>query len=117
MGQTGRQMRARTRGAISSRPRTTRTSVTPTRGARLRYAFDRSMSRGTPALVAWLAAATIGLSLLFAVITTAFNLRDGQGDGFFHELFESLLHALDPGTVAGDDGGWRYLLTMLALTL
>jgi ion channel POLLUX/CASTOR len=117
MGQTGRQMRARTKGAISSRPRTTRTSVTPARGARLRYAFDRSMSRGTPALVAWLAVATLLLTMLFAVITSAFNLRQGQGDGFFHELFESLLHALDPGTVAGDAGNWSYLLAMLALTL
>jgi ion channel POLLUX/CASTOR len=117
MGQTGRQMRARTKGAISSRPRTARTSVAPARGARLRYVFDRSMSRGTPALVAWLAAATLLLAMLFAVITSAFNLRQGQGDGFFHEFFESLLHALDPGTVAGDAGNWWYLLTMLALTL
>jgi ion channel POLLUX/CASTOR len=83
----------------------------------LRYAFDRSMSRGTPALVAWLAVATLLLTMLFAVITSAFNLRQGQGDGFFHELFESLLHALDPGTVAGDAGNWSYLLAMLALTL
>jgi ion channel POLLUX/CASTOR len=117
MGQTGRQMRARTKGAISSRPRTARSSVTPARGARLRYAFDRSMSRGTPALVAWLAVVTFLLITLFAVITSVFNLRQGQGDGFFHELFESLLHALDPGTVAGDAGNWWYLLTMLALTL
>ena len=85
MGQTGRQMRARTKGAISSRPRTSRTSVAPARGARLRYAFDRSMSRGTPALVAWLAVVTLLLITLFAVITSAFNLRQGQGDGFFHD--------------------------------
>src|SRR5687768_9738996 len=55
MGQTGRQMRARTKGAVARRPRTARTSTTPPRGARLRYAFDRSMSRGTIALIGWLA--------------------------------------------------------------
>lgn len=27
------------------------------------------------------------------------------------------MHTLDPGTVAGDSGTWRYLVTMLVLTL
>ncbi|MFL6156519.1 MAG: CASTOR/POLLUX-related putative ion channel, partial [Marmoricola sp.] len=35
----------------------------------------------------------------------------------FNELFQTLLHALDAGTVAGDAGTWRFLLTMMALTL
>ncbi|MDR7361370.1 CASTOR/POLLUX-related putative ion channel [Nocardioides marmoribigeumensis] len=75
------------------------------------------MSRGTPALVVWLGAATLLMTMVFAVVTSAFDLRQGQGDGFFGELFASLLHALDPGTVANDSGNWSYLLTMLALTL
>ena len=36
---------------------------------------------------------------------------------FWHQLLNSLFHALDPGTVAGDGGRWRYVLTMLALTV
>jgi len=31
--------------------------------------------------------------------------------------FSTLLHALDPGTIGGDDGGWPFLVTMLAVTL
>jgi voltage-gated potassium channel Kch len=111
-------MRQRTKGAIAngSRPgRATRTGIS--RAARLRYAFDNSMARGTPALVAWLALATLLLILAFAVIVTLFRLREGGSDGFFHELFQALMHALDPGTVAGDTGSWRFLLTMLALTI
>ncbi|HET6153691.1 MAG TPA: hypothetical protein VFE15_12075, partial [Marmoricola sp.] len=37
--------------------------------------------------------------------------------GFLNELFQTLLHALDAGTVAGDQGTWRFLLTMMILTL
>ncbi len=84
---------------------------------RAHYFFDNTMSRGTPALIAWLTLATLVLILVFSLITVALNLRDSDGGGFWHELFSSLLHALDPGTVAGDTGRWRFLLTMLALTI
>jgi voltage-gated potassium channel Kch len=87
-------------------------------GDRLRYRFDNSMSRGTPALIAWLTAATVALILVFSVITTVFRLRSEETDeGFLKELFFTLLHALDPGTIGGDTGSWRFLLTMLALTI
>ncbi len=87
-------------------------------GDQLRYRFDNSMSRGTPALIAWLTLTTVVLILVFSVIVTVFRLRDAGTDrGFWRELFDSLLHALDPGTIGGDDGRWRFLLTMLALTV
>jgi ion channel POLLUX/CASTOR len=87
-------------------------------GDRLRYSFDNSMSRGTPALIAWLTVATVALILLFALILTVFNLGPaGEDRGFFDRLFSNLLHALDPGTIGGDTGPWRFLLTMLVLTL
>ena len=43
--------------------------------------------------------------------------NDGTDRGLVADLFYNLLHALDPGTVGGDSGTWRYLLTMLLLTL
>ncbi len=121
MGQTGRQLRARTQRAISTPSSTARRAVPPSGRARLRYAFDNSMAKGTPALVAWLGVVTLALIVVFALVTTVFSLRTAQQDseheGFFWELFQALMHALDPGTVAGDSGSWRFLLTMLALTL
>ena len=87
-------------------------------GDRLRYLFDNSMSSGTPALIAWLLAGTLLLILVFAAILTIFQL--GKGDfehNFFEQLFYNLLHALDPGTIGGDEGSWPFLLTLLALTL
>jgi hypothetical protein len=92
-----------------------------TRRQRARYAFDNTMSRGTSALVIWLALATLGLVIVFTLVTLAARIAPendaGDRPGFFRQIFNSLMHALDPGTVAGDSGGWPFLLTMLALTL
>jgi ion channel POLLUX/CASTOR len=93
----------------------------PTLGQRLRYAFDNTMSRGTPALVGWLAVATLGLIVVFSVLTLLFDLApesdDGKRPGVVRQLFNTLLHAMDAGTVAGDTGSWRFLAVMLLLTL
>src|SRR3954451_18592071 len=125
MARTGQQLRQRTAKAMAqpkgaaapagARPvREPRSSL----GDRMRYRFDNSMSRGTPALIAWLSVATLVLILLFTVVVTALRLRRGGSDGFFREMVQTLFHALDPGTVAGDaDSPWRFLLTMLLLTI
>ncbi|MDO9458300.1 hypothetical protein [Nocardioides sp.] len=123
MAKTSQQLRSRTAKKVGARaadtakpaaaPRTPRSGL----GDRLRYAFDNSMSRGTPALVAWLGAVTLVLIVVFAVITTVTGLRGDSDEGFWKELFYSLNHALDAGFVGGDTGSWQFLLTMLALTL
>ncbi len=119
-------MRARTKKAITQTaqagaPSRTRRPARATRGQKLRYAFDNSMSRGTSALVAWLGVLTLGLILLFTVLLLATNwspdATDGTRPGLARQLFTTLMHTLDPGTVAGDSGTWRYLVTMLVLTL
>jgi voltage-gated potassium channel Kch len=122
MARTGQLLRQRTTKAIieSGGSSVRRPAVRqPGLGARARYLFDNSMSRGTPALIGWLTAVTLVLTLVFAVITTTFRLRttDTTGSGFGHELFYTFLHALDPGYIGGDVGSWRYLLTMLVLTI
>jgi voltage-gated potassium channel Kch len=93
----------------------------PTVGQRLRYAFDNTMSKGTPALVGWLAVATIALIVVFSVVTLIFNLApQGDGDkrpGVIRQTFNTLLHAMDAGTIAGDTGNWKFLVVMLLLTL
>lgn len=125
MARTGQQLRRRTAKAMQARAGTPgrRTAAAPRSdlGDRFRYWFDNSMSRGTPALIAWLSAATLVLIVVFSTATLVFGLRDGDtstGEGFFAELFQSLLHALDPGTVAGDTGkSWQFIVTMLLLTI
>lgn len=122
MAQTSRKLRARTKEAIAASSTPRRKGAAKVGGAeRARYLFDNSMSKGTPALVAWLGAITLVMILAFSVIVTAFGLRTVPAasgkTGFFNEVFQNLLHALDAGTVAGDAGSWRFLLTMMALTL
>ena len=121
MARTGQQLRQRTAKAMAG-PRTAAAPSRPAKvprsslGDRLRYRFDNSMSRGTPALIAWLTLVTLLLILLFSVVVTVFGLSDQQGD-FGESMFGNLLHALDPGTIGGDTGSWRFKLTMLALTI
>ncbi len=123
MGRTGQQMRQRTLKTMKQSAAGTRTKPrkTPDRNARLRYWFDGTMARGTSALVMWLAAVTLVLILVFTIFILitqwAPENEDGSKPGFFKQLFNSLMHALDPGTVAGDTGGWSFLITMLLLTL
>lgn len=124
MARTGQQLRQRTAKAMAQSKATdapaagTRTATVARSGLgdRLRYAFDNSMARGTPALIAWLSVATLVLILAFSVIVTIFSLSDQQGD-FGESMFGNLLHALDPGTIGGDAGSWRFKLTMLLLTI
>jgi voltage-gated potassium channel Kch len=129
MARTGQQLRQRTARAMTQ-PKgpaaagTSRAANAPRSGLgdRLRYRFDNSMSRGTPALIAWLCLATLALILVFALVVWALPLRDDsdplKDESFFRELIQALFHALDPGTVAGDGGNpWRFLLTMLLLTI
>ena len=117
MARTGHTIRRRTAQAIAQR--TDSRIVKPGTegfGARLRYAFDNSMARGTSALIAWLFVLTLVLVVAFALINLVFGLRDDKR-GFWGETFQSLLHALDPGTIAGDSGSWHFLATMLVLTI
>src|SRR4051794_13940559 len=119
MARTGQQLRVRTAKAMSESGRPSVKTATEKKsglGDRLRYMFDNSMSSGTPALIAWLMAATCLLIIFFAFILTVTSLGP-DGRGFFPDLFYNLLHALDPGTIGGDAGSWKYLLVMLALTL
>lgn len=81
---------------------------------RARYAFDNTMSRGTGALVAWLAVVIAALILVFSAIAA---LAHASGHGFFSQLYHSLLHAMDPGTIGGDTGHWPFLLIMMVITI
>src|SRR3954469_8410889 len=96
-------------------------SATPTLRQKLRYRFDNTMSRGTPALVGWLAVVTILLVLLFTLLTLIFGIapkdENGNRPGLIGQTFKTLLHALDPGTVAGDAGKWPFLLAMFGITI
>jgi voltage-gated potassium channel Kch len=89
--------------------------------ARLRYAFDNYMSRGTIALIGGL----FVLSLLVIVVISIVVLVSGtlresastEGIDLPEMLWRSLLRTLDPGTMGGDTGSVPFVLAMLTVTL
>ncbi|MEQ4521366.1 CASTOR/POLLUX-related putative ion channel [Nocardioides kribbensis] len=126
MARTAPQLRRRTAAPTArvagTAPATRRGTRPPRPGERLRYRFDNSMARGTPALVGWLAAVTAVLVVAFAAAVSLLGLRgadDPVADrSFADEVFSALLHALDPGTVAGEEQApWRLVAAMLLLTV
>jgi ion channel POLLUX/CASTOR len=90
----------------------------PGLGARLRYAFDKSMAAGTIALIGWLglvSLALIGIAGAFLAITHISPAGDPPM-GFIEGTWASLMRTLDSGTMGGD-AGWGFRLVMLLVTL
>ncbi|HEX8707118.1 MAG TPA: TrkA C-terminal domain-containing protein [Pyrinomonadaceae bacterium] len=91
-------------------------------GERLRYAFDKSLSGGTISLIGWLGLASILIVVTATVILLLTGItpeapegQEPQALNFLEALWQSLMRALDPGTLAGD-AGWRYRVLMLLVT-
>lgn len=87
-------------------------------GARLRYAFDNTMSRGPLALIGWLAlVSTLVVAVAAAVVSiTGIAPGDAERVGFIEAAWLSLMRTLDPGTMGGDTG-WSFRVVMLGVTL
>ena len=87
-------------------------------GARLRYAFDKSMAAGPIALIGWLAI----LSLIVIVIAglvlalTGTAPEGGQKLHLLDAMWASLMRTLDAGTM-GADVGWGFRIIMLLVTI
>lgn len=121
----GRRVVPQMDSARSSRPSTKAAAPgahrRPTIQQRLRYAFDNTMARGTPALVGWLGLVTLALIGVFTAVVLIADLAPGNRpgpSGPLGQVFESFLHAIDPGTIAGDPGThWPFLIVMLLITV
>jgi voltage-gated potassium channel Kch len=79
-------------------------------GARLRYAFDTSMSAGPIALIGWLTVLSFIVIVVAALLLVLLQLGpEGQPPvDFLEGMWEALMRSMDAGTVAGDTGlGFR----------
>ena len=77
--------------------------------ARLRYAFDNSMSRGAIALIGYLGLASILSHRVFCPDRRPLPYPRPRGaisSGFIEAAWLSLMRTLDAGTMGGDEG-WR----------
>jgi hypothetical protein len=81
------------------RPQRRDPDVRPTLRQRVRYGFDNTMSRGTPALVGYLGLATLVLiGLATAIVVIGGFTPKGGRQSLPGEIFTSFTHAIDPGT-------------------
>jgi voltage-gated potassium channel Kch len=74
----------------------------PTAGERFRYWFDGVMSRGMIALIGLLALGSLVLIAIMTTVVVLFGLAPA-GSNFGETFWVSLMHALDSGTLGGDD--------------
>lgn len=93
----------------------------PTPGDRFRYAFDALMARGAWALIFWhllmALAAVFVVSLLVIAAGEVPAGEDGEPIGFATLLWTTLMHAIDPGTITGDDGTRGFMTLMMIATV
>jgi hypothetical protein len=85
---------------------------------RLRYHLDNLLSRGTWAVLLFLGVVVFVVLLLSAVLLSVSNvaLSSAEGGSFLEEFWQSMLRAIDPGTMA-DDVGWGTRLLALLITI
>nr|BFE30453.1 lipoprotein [Actinomadura rugatobispora] len=85
---------------------------------RMRYWFDNTMSRGTPALIGWLGLASGALILVVATLAVVLAPGDSEQNGRWPGVvWRSLLRTLDPGTMGDDEGTAPFLALMLLATV
>jgi voltage-gated potassium channel Kch len=89
-----------------------------TLGARLRYAFDTSMSAGPIALIGWLAVLSLVVIVVAGAVIALLRITPDGGEalGFVEAMWASLMRTLDAGTMGGDTG-WVFRIVMLAVTI
>lgn len=89
------------------------------RRARLRYRFDLTLSRGSGALILWLALVTTGFVVATGAVLHLVARWAGVEDdatSMVESFWDSLMRTLDPGTVTGDET-WPYRLWALVITI
>ena len=85
---------------------------------KMRYRFDNTMSKGTIAVIGWLALLSFMLVVVAGGILFLTGIApEGEGEvGLIEGVWQSLMRTLDPGTMGGDLG-WGFRLVMFAVTL
>jgi hypothetical protein len=86
--------------------------------AKLRYNFENTLSKGTVAIIGWLALVSILIVAIAATIIALTGIKPDDGDqmNFVEAAWQSLMRTLDAGNLAGDLG-WPIRIVMLTVTL
>ena len=88
---------------------------------KLRYRFENTLSKGTVAIIGWLALLSLGIVVLASLILAVMRVGQDPADhehpyGFFEGMWQS--HAAHPRSRRGrGDSGWQLRLLMLIVTI
>ncbi len=85
---------------------------------KLRYSFENTLSKGTVAIIGWLALVSLFIVSIAATIIALTGIKPDDGDqmNFVEAAWQSLMRTLDAGNLAGDLG-WPIRAVMLTVTL
>ena len=85
---------------------------------RLRYWFDNSLSKGMVSIIFWLAVLSLLIVLLASLVVWIFALlpEEMHAGGYTESFWQTFLHAIDAGTVAGNEA-WPLRLVMFLVTI
>jgi voltage-gated potassium channel Kch len=88
----------------------------PTLGAKLRYSFENTLSKGPIAIIGWLAVLSILIVIIAGFAIALFGVPMGDEKlGFIEASWRSLMRTLDAGNMA-DDAGWGLRIITLLVT-
>ncbi|MDQ3109559.1 MAG: NAD-binding protein [Bacteroidota bacterium] len=94
-------------------------SSKPSFGAKLRYSFENTLSKGPVAIIGWLAVLSLLIVVMAGLVIALFAIpvdpETGEKLGFVEASWRSLMRTLDAGNMA-DDGGWLLRAVMLTVT-
>jgi voltage-gated potassium channel Kch len=83
---------------------------------KLRYRFENTLSKGTIAVIAWLAVLSALIVIISSVIIYATRLADAPDQSMEESMWQSLMRTMDSGNVA-NDVNWPLRAVMLLVTL
>jgi hypothetical protein len=90
----------------------------PTFSQKMRYAFENTLSKGTSAIMMWLAIVSVLIVVIAASILAITGIKQTEGEdlNFIEAAWQSLMHTMDSGTLGGDSG-WSFRVVMLFVTI
>jgi voltage-gated potassium channel Kch len=90
----------------------------PTFSQKMRYAFENTLSKGTPAIIMWLALLSVLIVIIAGSILAITGIKQTEGNdlNFIEAAWQSLMHTMDSGTLGGDSG-WGFRIIMLFVTI
>ncbi len=88
---------------------------------KLRYRFENTLAKGAIAIIGWLALMSLAIVAVATLVLVVFHVTADPADpqsGFdaVEGGWQSLMHTMDAGTLAGDQG-WTLRLLMLVVTV